>query len=501
MRSQSKWTITVVALLLLAAQAAWAGLFEEVDLAIRTAQIGRGTVGVSIREAGSGEEIVAIAAEEPMIPASNMKLLTSGAALHALGPNFRFTTKMELAGDRLIVVGDGDPAFGDPDLLKLMGPNGSNGLDVDAFLDIWVQAIIEAGVDHLSEVIVDDRIFDREFVHESWPVEQLNTRSFAEISGLTFHLNVLRFYPKPVDGQRPDITDFHPKAPWLIPSNRATCHQGAHEQNNGWIARKHNTNELTFYGNIKKSKYPVMVPVTVHDVPAFFAQLLADRLQRAGVVVDGHRAVDPAEGEFDGTLLEPVITTPIATAITRCNRDSKNGYAECLLKRTGHARTGQPGSWSNGGAIIRLVVHERLSNRILSSRVVVADGSGLSRENRVAPAAMTAWLNSFHNDETLGQVFIDSLAHAGVSGTLAKRFKNIDLHGGHVQAKTGFINGVSCLSGYVTMPDGRRRCFSIMVNDMPAHRTVYPAKRMQEKIVAAIAKDMAAAESHVLGGE
>ena len=244
-----------------------------------------------------------------------------------------------------------------------------------------------------------------------------------------------------------------------------------------------------------------MVPVTVHNVPEFFAQLLADRLKRAGVTVEGHRAVNPPEGEFTGRLLEPVITTPLSTAITRCNTDSKNIYAECLLKRIGYARTGQPGSWTNGTAIVRLVIHERLANRILSSNVVIADASGLSRENRIAPGTMTAWLNSFVTDETLEPVFISSLAHAGVSGTLAKRFKDTDLHGAQVQAKTGFINGVSCLSGCVTMPDGRRRCFSIMVNDIPAHRMVYQAKRMQEKIVAAIATDMALTEVQALGGD
>ncbi|UCD74569.1 MAG: D-alanyl-D-alanine carboxypeptidase/D-alanyl-D-alanine-endopeptidase, partial [Phycisphaerales bacterium] len=450
---------------------------------------------------GSGEEIVAIESDRQMIPASNMKVLTSGAALHALGPNFRFNTKLMLDGDRLVVIGDGDPAFGDPDLLKLMSVDGSDGLDVDGFLNLWIQAMEDTGIESISEVIVDDRIFDRRFVHETWPIEQLNSRSFAEVAGLTFHLNVLRFYPKPVPGQRPDITDFHPKTHWLIPANSATCREGAHEENSGWIARKHNTNELTFYGNIKTSKRPVMVPVTIHNVPEFFAQLLAERLRRAGLTVGGYRVVEPTEGEFAGRLLEPVITTPLSTAITRCNRDSKNIYAECLIKRIGHARTGQPGSWTNGTAIVRLVIHERLANRILSSNVVIADASGLSRENRIAPGTMTGWLNSFHTDETLGPVFIDSLAHAGVSGTLAKRFKDIDLHGASVQAKTGFINGVSCLSGYVTMPDGRRRCFSVMVNDIPAHRYVYTAKRLQEKIVAAIVDDMAVTEVQALGGE
>ena len=76
---------------------------------------------------------------------------------------------------------------------------------------------------------------------------------------------------------------------------------------------------------------------------------------------------------------------------------------------------------------------------------------------------MTAWLDSLANDEKLGAVFLDSLAVGGESGTLDKRFRTAQMHGAIVQAKTGYIKQVSCLSGFVTMPDGRRRSFSVMV--------------------------------------
>ena len=233
-----------------------------------------------------------------------------------------------------------------------------------------------------------------------------------------------------------------------------------------------------------------------------------------------------------GPTLGPAIYTSMSTVITRCNRDSQNLYAESLIKRMGYAVTGQPGSWLNGAAIVRIVVRDRLQNAALSSQLKIADGSGLSRENAIAPATLTAWLNSFHNDKTLGPMFIGSLAVGGQSGTLRQRFTTADLHGATVRAcstghevqagdecvvvaeprarpvseparplgaapptvlaepsKSRFINGVSCLSGYVTKPDGRARCFSIMINDLdvPTSR----AKKLQDAIVRAIADDMA----------
>ena len=88
-------------------------LQDDVGLAIRVANFEQAMVAVSVREARTGEAIVAINAKDLMIPASNMKLLTTGTALHVLGPDFEFKTRLLREGERLIVLGDGDPAFGE----------------------------------------------------------------------------------------------------------------------------------------------------------------------------------------------------------------------------------------------------------------------------------------------------------------------------------------------------------------------------------------------------
>ena len=119
------------------------------------------------------------------------------------------------------------------------------------------------------------------------------------------------------------------------------------------------------------------------------------------------------------------------------------------------------------------------------------------RPSRANPATMPAWLNSFHHDARLGPILINSLAVPG-KGTLKRRFHSVELHGAAVRAKSGYISGVSCLSGYVTMADGRRRSFSIMVNGFSG--SAVPAKRLQEQIVAALAADLVEA-AVVLGGE
>lgn len=482
--------LMVVAFLHLTAAIASATLRDDVERLVRGATLRTATIAVSIRDADSGAALVSVNAEAPMIPASNMKLITTGAALHALGPSFEFGTKLMRDGDRLIVVGDGDPAFGDPELLPLMvGPEGQS-LDVEAFIGLWVKPLVESGVAAIDEIVVDDRIFDREFVHCSWPVDQLNRSYCAQVSGFNFHANVLHFYPRPRPNQPPLITDCRPLAPWLKIINDATSREGTNDKSDVWIARKLNSNEMTFKGNVRFA-YRAPVPVTVHDMPEVFAQILADRLRSAGIQVDMARVANHGDPIAAGVLVGPVVTTPISTVLTRCNRDSENLYAECLLKRIGHGLTGEPGSWMNGAAIARHIVHERLNDPKLAGGVLVADGSGLSQDNRVTAALMTAWLRSFHLDSRLGPPFIESLAVAGESGTLQKRYSNANLHGASVQAKTGYINGVSCLSGFVTMPDGRRRTFSVLVNNLRDPATVPAAKMLQDQVVIAIAEDLA----------
>lgn len=477
---------------------AHADLRSDIEQAMRSSSLQNASIGISVRDADTGRSLYAHNASDRFIPASNMKLLTSGAALHVLGPAFEFRTRLVQRGQDLVIVGDGDPGFGDPVLLQLMQFGEFDGIDVETFLGIWADAVEQAGISRVNNVIVDDRMFDRVFVHSTWPVDQLNRWYCAEVCGFNFHLNVLHFYPRPVPGARPDISNVQPRAPWLHPTNRGTSRTGPKDQPTVWIARAASSNAMTVFGNVKHAygeDNPVRV--TVHDMPTFFAQLFADRLERAGVSVAGHRAARSDDAVFNPddmagseSIVGPVIATPISTAVTRCNRDSQNMYAEALLKRIGREMTGEPGSWINGSAIVRHVMLERIDDASLASRAVIRDGSGMSRHNSVAPATLTAWLNSFHQDSTLGDMFINSLAEPGSTGTLRRRFDDQDLHGAAVRAKSGYINQVSCLSGFVTMPDGRRRSFSILCNDVQSSATRH-ARTLQEEVVAAIARDMA----------
>src|SRR5690606_28843848 len=161
-------------------------LDRELTVLLGRAGLGNAGVGVSIVDVATGRELASHRADERMIPASNLKLLTSGAAVAVLGPTYEFRTQIERHGDKLVIRGAGDPAFADPVLLEQMG------VTLDAFMDRLVESVTRVGMTRCDEIIVDDRVFDRTYIHPDWPRDQLDKGYCAEVSGLNFHANVLR---------------------------------------------------------------------------------------------------------------------------------------------------------------------------------------------------------------------------------------------------------------------------------------------------------------------
>lgn len=468
-------------------------LSSEVARAVANAKLGDAVVGISIRDVASGQILADVRGDTPLIPASNMKVLTSGAALLALSPAFQFRTELALDDSRLILRGSGDPALADPDLLARMNPR----LTVGDVLAVLTGAVRKAGVTSVSEIIVDDRVFDRQFVHPSWPADKLDRGYSAQVAGLNFHANVILTFPAPGregPGSAPTWT-VQPEAPWLEVENRArTIAEG---KNSVWLSREPLTNRFTLRGEVRQPAQ-AGVEITIHDPPQFVARLLGDHLARSGVRVAD--AEDPArtprlrvaaenESLPPGRVLAAV-NTPIDEVLLRCNSDSANLYAEALLKRLGYEVTREPGSWSNGAAVMRMLLSQHLGARA-AGEVVIADGSGLSRDNAVSPSTLARWLIVLANNDQTRDVFTESLARPG-RGTLRRRFGGASLTN-DLYAKSGFITGVRTLSGYVVEPaTGRRVAFSVMLNNVRTEAQTAGALNLHEEVVRIIDRYLAA---------
>ncbi|HPO93711.1 MAG TPA: D-alanyl-D-alanine carboxypeptidase/D-alanyl-D-alanine-endopeptidase [Phycisphaerales bacterium] len=470
--------------------------------AIAAARLSPGRVGVSVRDCGTNDELVLVQPQSDedrqFIPASNLKLITSGVAMLALGADYEFKTTLVVQGNRLIIRASGDPALADPVLLEKLG------VTTDQFVSTLANSIVAAGSQRIDEVIIDDRVFDRQLVHPDWPADQLSRAYCAPVSGLNFHANILDVYASPAGriGEAPVVrTD--PSAPWLEIDRRnaRTVSEGNTQL---WIQHGATPTKFLLHGSVRAAiKEPVQV--TLKDPGLLFGQLLADALVKRNVGgragSDG-RATQPVVrfAEAGENLSAPagmervvaLVRTPLSVVMERCNVDSDNLYAECMLKAAANKLTGQPGSWSNGTAAVRMMIKDRLGPEAASS-LIMADGSGLSRNNRVTASLMTRWLSEMSSSPS-GELFVDSLAVAGEEGTVKTRFRKSKLET-EVRAKSGYIRQVRTLSGFLTEPSTRRRlAFSILVNEVPSGAD-QRAKDMHERIVELLDTYLASQES------
>src|SRR5262249_27767770 len=135
--------------------------------------------------------------DKPLTPASNMKVLTTSAALDRLGADFKFRTLLVVHEGDAIIVGDGDPALGDEELLRPMKWTATTTFEK------WAEALKKRGVTTVRNVVVDDSVFDTNFFHPNWPAGQAAATYCAEVGGLALNANLVGFLVKPTSPGAP----------------------------------------------------------------------------------------------------------------------------------------------------------------------------------------------------------------------------------------------------------------------------------------------------------
>ncbi|HRK32767.1 MAG TPA: D-alanyl-D-alanine carboxypeptidase/D-alanyl-D-alanine-endopeptidase [Tepidisphaeraceae bacterium] len=457
--------------LLAPAVAANADLPGDIRTALASKSLGNAQVGVEVvrlnPDPAQTTVVFASRANEPMIPASNMKLLTTSAALHALGGDFRFTTRLAMRDDQLVIIGDGDPTIGDAEMLR------RHGWTTTTLFENWAELLKSRGITRVGDVVVDDGVFDEQFIHPTWPPEQIQRRYVAQVAGLNLNANCLDFFL--TTGQRGSVVSYRTDPPSAYADIANTCTFG--QRNAIWLSRVAGGNKIVLRGETNASNHGEPLSVTIHDPPLYFGTVLAETLKRHGVDVRGRVVRDRNAHKSDGLTLLAQHETPIDVVLHRANKDSMNLYAEVLLKRLAAAQSAsRGGSWGAGAAAVAAFLKER---GVEEQQFSLADGSGLSKSNRVSAHAINAVLIAdFYGPNR--EMFIRSLAVGGVDGTLDNRFGG-GLKG-RVFAKSGYVSNARCLSGFVRTKKDNWYAFSILFNGS----TGPEAKRVHEAIVTAI---------------
>lgn len=196
------------------------------------------------------------------------------------------------------------------------------------------------------------------------------------------------------------------------------------------------------------------------------AQAFAAALQAAGIAVTGAPA--PASGA-DGTLLAKIDSAPVSLLVQEMLVYSNNFVAEMLAHQVALVN-GQPGSFEGGAAAATSILQEL---GVWREGQQIADGSGLSTNNRLTPAGLVAALQLAAERPELAAT-LAGMPVGCATGTLTNRFtdeRSVAARG-QVRAKTGTLNKVSGLAGYTRTADGAVLAFAFIGNDLPTDRDV-----------------------------
>ena len=399
-------------------------------------------------QADTGETVYDHDARELMLPASNMKIITSAAALKYLGPDFVYKTKVGLCGNTLVVIGCGDPLLGDERIdAKYSREPGW------IFKDIS-HALKSKGIEKIDSIIVDSTIFDNERVHSSWPTKDLNKWYACEVSGLNYNDNCVKISARNVDGRVAVFVEPQTSFVSLV-NNVVSISKGDSAVG---TYRNRDPNKLIVFGKCRDAVGPF--DVAIERPAAFFGFLLFEHLVATGINAQG-QLVEKAFN--DGNDFSPLIefSTSMADCLARCNKNSLGLVAEAMLKTIAAHNNpdGKNGSWERGR---ELIVQYLLELGIDKSQFYIDDGSGLSRQNELTAYAITTVLLNLYKSE-YWPLYRDSLAIGGVDGTIDDYFTE-EPYKGIIRGKTGYINGVRSFSG-VCSTDRGDTIFSILANN------------------------------------
>jgi len=302
-------SLLAILTLFLLAPAARADLQTDIQAILNDNLIKNASVGVAISSLAEGRPLFARNEHQPLAPASNMKVLTTSAALHLLGPDFKFRTLLVQRGEDLVLVGDGDPSFGDAELLKKSNSSST------AVLEQWARQLKGRTFRH---ALVDDSIFDQVLFHPHWDARQFQNRFSAEITGLTFNVGGIDLAVKSALGGNA-VYRMTPSSRYIPVRN--TCVTGG--RGGVIVTRQPGTNVVQLKGGCTDTE--VTVSITIHDPALMAASVLHETLSASGIRFEGSAGRDRtvraalASGEQRNLTVLATNETSLLTVIARAN--------------------------------------------------------------------------------------------------------------------------------------------------------------------------------------
>ncbi|MCI0435479.1 MAG: D-alanyl-D-alanine carboxypeptidase/D-alanyl-D-alanine-endopeptidase [Gemmatimonadetes bacterium] len=460
-----------------------AALRDDLDRILRGANLRTRDAGLIVVSLDHGDTLYAHNADTPLIPASNLKLFTTAAALWYLGPTFQFNTYLLTTGPIRDGRLEGDLVFygtGDPTLSQRFGTD----LPAD-----FADTLLGLGVLEVrGDIVGDASYFDGSGLGTGWQAAYSNALYAAPASALSIHesIAILEVSPGASAGD-PATIRLTPGNQGIGIDNRVTTI--ATGRSSVRVNRAGYAGPLVVEGRVSVRSGPIRWSVPVADPARFAAGALRAALEVRGIAVTGEVRTNadagtspvpgrslftPAPGRGSPIRVLAIHTSPpLFDMLEVINKRSNNFLAEQVVRTVARVAQGSGSVRSADAAIGHFAA--RIAG-LDSGSVRLFDGSGLSPLNR-ASARTIAELLAHVSASPLGNVFRLTLPETGAPDGLRRMVGTVA--DGRIRAKTGTIQSVSALSGYVATASGERLVFSILNNRATSSLR---AKRVEDEI-------------------
>ncbi|MEH1857696.1 MAG: D-alanyl-D-alanine carboxypeptidase/D-alanyl-D-alanine-endopeptidase [Nostoc sp.] len=425
-------------------------LGTAIDAVINRPLFSRGRWGILIQPLSTGQTLYSRDAQKYFIPASNLKLLTTAAALQELGANFRIRTSIyQNSNGVLRVVGRGDPSLSDTQLQKL------------------AQQLKQKGITQIQQLIADDSYIQGDIVNPTWQWEDVQSSDGVPVSSFILNQNIFSFklVPQAV-GKSLQLVWIDPgeAKQWRIINQSVTVPQNQPSYVN--VTRELSGTVLRIQGQLTTNSEESLIDLPVVDPNYYFLRRFRTALATEKITLGQTLVVNGGVNQGEIAFVE---SPPLAELLAETNLNSNNLYAEALLRALAVKKT-RLKNQTSADVGLEVVKASLTKLGVDPANYILVDGSGLSRRDLVTPEAFVQTLRGMAKTPT-AYIYRASLPVAGKSGTLKGRFQDTPAEG-IVQAKTGTLTGVVSLSGYMNAPKYEPLVFSIIVNQSDQSATV-----------------------------
>lgn len=466
--SLRKISISITAIILLTQPVrAEKTLESRINQIIQNSSFTPSSTSVYAVSLSNGETIVDINGDILQNPASCSKVVTAAAALEALGPNYRFHTRF--ATDKfnedngtlnnLYIWSNGDPFLVSEIIWRMI--NNLTGLGV-------------SGIN--GNIIIDDSFFDGAW----FPKKEIeDDRAYnTKTSAFSVNFNSVGIWVSPGNGSEKVITTAVPKTDYIKIINKTSI---GNKYALNITKTNGNTEGETFIvsGEIPASMKPKLFYRTVENSIAYASSIFKEVVYQNNILFTGKILNGRTPGDALEILSEE--SKPISDTIKDMLKFSSNFAAEQLTKHLGAVKKGAPGTTEKGIAVLKNYMN---SLGIPESAYTLENGSGLSDKSKLSAKQLVTILSSVHKNFKIGPDFTAALSILGVDGTMQK-WRGPSQLNGNLRAKTGSLNNVASLAGYLNKGNGEVVAFAIIANGF--RRIKESPHDTELKILAAIA--------------